>query len=113
MNQPRLTAELFVSAMLAQVSGEGGFGAVLRRGDRERGDVLLLMTERGALKSLLERRLGADGAYTWADLIAGSPDGSASLQQLIDRRARFDPDFWLLELDVADSERFIADRLNG
>ena len=100
-------------ATLAQVSGEGGFGAVLRRGDRERGDVLLLVIEKGVSKSLLERRLDSAGAYAWADLIAGEPDRSAACQQLIDRRERFDPDFWLVELDVADSERFIADRLNG
>lgn len=110
---PRLTAELFVSALLAQVSGEGGFGAVLRRGDRERGDVLLILIERGTTKSLLERRLGADGAYAWADLIAGEPDGSVASDRLVAARERFDPDFWLVELDVADSERFIADRLNG
>lgn len=113
MTQPRLTADLFVSALLAQVSGDGGFGAVLRRGDRERGDVLLSVTERGVAKSLLERRLGPDGTYAWADLIAGEPDGSAASTRLIDSRKRFDPDFWLVELDVADSQRFIADRLNG
>ena len=110
---PRLTSELFVSALLAQVSGEGGFGAVLRRGDRERGDMLLLLAERGDPKSLLERRLGPDGTYAWADLIAGETDGSAACARLVAARERFDPDFWLVELDVADSERFIADRLNG
>ena len=109
----RLSSDLFVSALLAQVSGEGGFGAVLRRGDRERGDVLLLVTERGVPKSLMERRLGSSGAYAWADLIAGEMDGSVASTRLIDSRKRFDPDFWLVELDVADSQRFIADRLNA
>ena len=113
MTAARLTSEVLVSALLAQVSGEGGFGTVARRGDRERGDVLLLVTERGAPKSLLERRLGANGAYAWTDLLAAEPHGSQSLARLIDRRTRFDPDFWLVELDVADSQRFIAERLNA
>jgi hypothetical protein len=31
------------------------------------------------------------------------------LQDLIARRRRFDPDLWLIELDIASAERFAAE----
>lgn len=108
---PRVRADIAVAALLAQVEGEGGFGAVLRRGDRERGDVLILVTERGILQVVMARQMDAAGAYSWTRLVDASADGSDAAERLIASRQRFDPDLWLVELDVADSERFIAERL--
>jgi hypothetical protein len=53
--------------------------------------------------------LSADGAYRWnrsgpAD--SGEMDDVAAFLQ---KRARFDPDSWAIELDIANPERFIAE----
>ena len=36
-------------------------------------------------------------------------ESDEELQLLIERRRRFDPDLWILELDIASAERFAAE----
>ena len=35
--------------------------------------------------------------------------GSDELRAFLAKRMRFDPDLWIVELDIADPERFIAE----
>ena len=71
--------------------------------------MLLLISERGRHVAGLERILNLDGSYRWERL--GPPDSASSLDitDFLARRARFDEDFWAIELDIADAERFIAE----
>jgi hypothetical protein len=81
----------------------------MRRGDPERGALLILVSSRGRHVACLERVLGIDGEYRW---LAAGPAESASSADLADflaRRARFDADSWVIELDIAEPERFIAE----
>jgi hypothetical protein len=57
----------------------------------------------------LERALGSDGTYAWEQV--GPPESAidADLADFLKRRTRFDPDSWLIELDIAQPERFIAE----
>ena len=103
----RLTSQVLVSALLRRAEAEGGFGAVLAKGDATAGAVLVLVAERGVRILLLERLLQPDGTYAWRDNgRAGSDD--AEFRELIERRRRYDPDLWLVELDVASAENFAA-----
>ena len=94
---------------MRRVAASGGFAAVLRKGDADRGAIMLAVTSRGVHRALLERVLTMEGSYRWNAI---GPDESASSAEIADflgRRARFDPDSWLIELDIADPERFIAE----
>ena len=85
--------------------GEGGFGAVLAKGDAEAGSVLVMLTERGANSTLYERVLQPGGAYAWAQVV----DNEDEVPQFVARRRRYDPDLWVLELDIPSRERFAAE----
>ncbi|WP_300973279.1 DUF1491 family protein [Sphingomonas sp. LHG3406-1] len=106
MSEGRLATHVEVSALLARAAAEGGFGAVMRRGDAERGSLLLLLAERGAVLFTMERLLQQDGRYAWEKRVLRD---SASLQQHLARAADRDPDLWILELDVPSAERFTAE----
>ena len=82
---------------------------MLKRGDAERGSLLLLIGSRGRHCACLERILDLGGTYRWQR--AGPPDSasSAEIADFLARRARFDEDSWAIELDIADPERFIAE----
>lgn len=81
---------------------------VLSKGDPERGAILLLLSERGEFSALLERTLQANGGYGWSR--SGPASGnSAEIGQYVERCRRSDPDCWILELDIPDSQRFIAE----
>jgi hypothetical protein len=109
LNQERLPAHLEVAGILRRAEAAGGFGTVLRRGDPERGSLLLVVSSRGRHVACLERMLSLDGGYTWQATGPGESSGSAEVTDFLARRARFDEDLWALELDVADPERFIAE----
>jgi hypothetical protein len=81
----------------------------MRKGDPDRGSLIILVSSRGRHVASLERVLAADGTYRWE---AAGPADSASSAEIADflaRRARFDEDLWAIELDIADPERFIAE----
>jgi hypothetical protein len=98
-----------VAGILRRVTADGGFATVMKKGDKERGALLLFVSGRGRHIACLERVLNLDGSYAWQ---RSGPSESASSQEIADflaRRARFDEDCWAIELDIADPERFIAE----
>jgi hypothetical protein len=109
VSRDRLPAHLEVASILRRAQVAGDFATILRKGDPERGSLLLMVSSRGRHIASLERVLSLEGVYNWQ---AVGPAESASSEEVADflaRRARFDEDCWAIELDVADPERFIAE----
>jgi hypothetical protein len=102
--QPRLASSILVGALLRRAEAEGGFGMVLAKGDPTAGAIAVILAERGANPRFFERLLQPDGRYAWQESAQ-----RGDLPALIERRRRFDPDLWLIELDVASTERFAAE----
>ena len=104
----RLSSDVLVSALLHMAEREGGFGTVVAKGDANAGAILIVLAERGRPVQLLERLLQAGGHYAWGSpLKAGHNEDE--LNKFLERRRRFDPDSWVLELDTASAERFAAE----
>jgi hypothetical protein len=109
----RLASGVVVSALIRRVQGLGGNAAVLAHGDETAGAVLLAIAERGETVRLLTRRLDPAGAYVWDDIAlpaTGEESNRSETGELVDRARRRDPDLWVVELDIADAQRF-ADEL--
>jgi len=53
--------------------------------------------------------LNVDGSYRWQRAGPAESASSAEISDFLARRTRFDEDFWAIELDIADAERFIAE----
>lgn len=81
----------------------------MRKGDAERGSLLIFVTSRGRQVAVLERVLGVDGDYRWQVVSAPDSPGSSQIADFLAKRARFDDDLWAIELDIAEPERFIAE----
>ena len=109
MTTPRLAASVTVGALLRLATREGGFGAVLSKGDEQSGEILVLLAEKGQKTALLERVLQADGYYKWQAVDRQVIDNEEKFDAFLQRRRRFDPDLWLIELDIASVERFAAE----
>ena len=107
----RLPAQLEASAFIRQAQSNGGFATVLKRGDPDRGAILLLVLERGVPLAMIERQMTADFDYRWTIAARGDALDRDKFHESIENRARFDPDFWLIELDIPDAERFIAETI--
>lgn len=109
MSLDRLPAQLEASSILRRVQSQGDFAAILKKGDEERGSLLLVIACRGRHYACLERVLSLDGDYGWR--VAGPKESasSAEITTFLAQRARFDEDLWAIELDIAEPERFIAE----
>ena len=105
----RLPSHVEAASLIRRAQSEGGFAAVLRKGDPDRGAITLIVRERGELRGFLERELGRDFTYNWSFKRLDAPSEGDSVADLVARKERFDPDSWLIELDIADPERFIAE----
>ena len=104
----RLPAHLEVSALLRQVQTAGGFGAVIHKGEREAGTILLICAEKGTDRRIFERMPSFDGPRVWALSLIESIENSEEFENYLDKRRRQDPDLWIIELDIANAERFIG-----
>ena len=107
----RLPTHVEVGAIVRRAQANGDFATILRRGDQERGSLLLVIESRGRHFGCLERILNLDGAYEWQ---ATGPSESAEppeVSSFLGKRARFDEDLWIIELDVAAPERFTAEKV--
>jgi len=111
VNDARLPAHLEASGLLRRAEAAGGFGTILARGDRERGALVVIVAERGTHYACLERGLTGTGAYRWQRVGPDSDTTHTEVSGWCAKRRKFDPDFWLIELDVPQPERFIAETI--
>lgn len=106
----RLTSALSVQALVRRVHQAGGSAMVLARGEATGGGVLALLLDRGANPRFVERGLGGDGGDGLIRTVPKDPD-PAAVEAYWRRRRASDPDLWVVELDVADAERFAAETI--
>lgn len=105
----RIPAHVEVGGIVRRVAASGDFATVIKRGDPDRGSLLIIVASRGRHVACLERVLASDGSYRSQLAGPGDSASSADVADFLARRARFDEDSWVIELDIADAERFIAE----
>jgi hypothetical protein len=105
----RLPTHLEAAGFLRNAEQAGGFGVVLRKGDPDRGALVLMVGNRGEHWACLERALSNDGEYRWQQVGPTRGAGTETILDWSQKRARFDSDLWLIELDIPSPERFIAE----
>ena len=114
MTGERLPASVEAAGLIRRAQGEGDFAAIIKKGDPDRGSILLMVSSRGRHVACLERTLSLDGGYQWASVGPSESAGSDEISDFLAKRTRFDADLWAIELDIADAERFVAEtRLTG
>ena len=102
----RLPTGILASALIRRVNNAGGFATVRAKGDAQAGSMLLMLAERGRPIRMMERGIGPDGTTT---LLDSTPRDDP--EHYWRRRRASDPDLWVIELDVADAERFAAETI--
>ena len=104
----RIPAHLEVAGMIRAVQAAGGFATVLAKGERDAGTLLVITTHNGADQRAWERMPRADGTRGWDVAKRQDPADPMAFSEYCDRRRRQDSDLWIVELDIAQAERFIA-----
>lgn len=105
----RLPAHLEVSALIRAAEAAGGFATVVSKGERDAGTILILTIERGGFARLWERMPRLDGARVFEVVRQQDNENKKEFEDYLTRRTARDPDIWLVELDIAGAERFVAE----
>ncbi len=108
MIEPRLTSDFQISAITRLAEAEGDFAMILRKGDVTSGAILLIGQIRGENPVVFERYPSLDGHSGWQPVALLVQGSEAEVTEYWKKRVARDPDLWVMELDVASSER-----LNG
>lgn len=95
---------MLAGAIRRLAEGQGGFAAVITKGDETSGSLLLQILEKGRFEGLFERMPVSLDSWEWKRLGKESPD----IDDYVARRRSNDPDLWLIELDVPEAPRFVA-----
>lgn len=93
--------------MIRAVEAAGGFGAVLHKGEREGGTIIIVLAENGRNQRLFELMPDVEKGRVWTLSKFQDTENPFEFSNYLDRRAARDPDLWIVELDIADGERFI------
>lgn len=104
----RLPAHLEASAILRLAESQGGYATVLAKGERDAGTILLVMLCRGEAAVLYERMPQLDGSRLFIATKQEVADKHQEFSDYLARRRGQDQDMWLIEVDIADPERFVA-----
>ncbi|WP_336985274.1 DUF1491 family protein [Altererythrobacter aquiaggeris] len=104
----RLPAHLEISGLIRSVQAAGGFATVIAKGERDAGTILIVTLEKNGHQRLFERMPQLDGSRNFIASREMDVDNPMEFQDYLSRRAKQDRDIWILELDIADAERFIV-----
>ena len=104
----RIPAHIEVFGLIRAVEAAGGFATVIAKGEREAGTILVVCCGNRALARAFERMPHPDGTRQWTLSRTQDTEKPSEFAEYLDRRAKQDPDLWIVELDIADGERFIG-----
>ncbi len=108
MPEGRLPTHVEVGGLIRAVEAAGGFAMVLQKGERDAGALAIVMSHRGTPARLWERMPQMDGSRKFVLSRTQEVEKPREFQEYLSRRKDQDQDLWIVEIDVADAERFIA-----
>ncbi|MGB6319515.1 MAG: DUF1491 family protein [Litorimonas sp.] len=95
---------MWIDALIRRAQVGGAFALVARQGDRDSGTVLVAVRSRSGLDLYVPER-DMDGVRVWR---AQEVD-EATLAEVMERRADFDPDLCVVEIDDPQARHFIEE----
>jgi hypothetical protein len=104
----RLPAHLEAGAIMRLTESRGGFATVLAKGEHDAGTIVLVTLCRGTGGVLYERMPQLDGSRKFVATKRENPENPSEFSEYLARRRLQDSDMWLIEVDIADPERFVA-----
>jgi hypothetical protein len=108
----RLKAEVWIAALTRRVFADGGYAAIERRGAGEAGAIFIRARFRNGTETLF-----APAPQAFFD--TGKPEDrlfeprleaveASEIEALLARESKFDPDFWVVEIETDDPERYLT-----
>ncbi len=108
MSEPRLATRLMVQALVRRCSIAGLAATVARRGDEDRGAMLLKVNRFDAGVTVWTQTRIPDGTAAWMRGTGPDPVAETISDAYVERQVKRDPDLWVIEIEDRQS-RFTPD----
>ena len=105
---PRLASSVLVGALLRRAEDEGGFGAVLAKGDPTAGAIVVILPKRAEMRASWSGCCSPTARYAWQDA-RQDVENEEEFKSSSRGAGNSIPDLWMLELDIPSAERFAAE----
>ncbi|GGD93917.1 hypothetical protein GCM10011390_10790 [Aureimonas endophytica] len=99
----RITSELFVAQLTRRIFKDGGFAAILRKGAEAAGAIFVVARARDGAVTLYgpaPQSFASDEDGGERRFLAEPIADEAAIEARFAREARFDPDFWVIEIET-------------
>jgi hypothetical protein len=103
MTNDRLPTEFWIQAQLRRFNATGTGAYLLRRGDTERGTVLVRLIGKDGTRILIQVR-DLDGKLAWLGVKEGAVLSNPDADAYVDRAVSRDSDLWVIEVETRDGE---------
>lgn len=95
-----LPTGLWVQAHVARCSSQGTPVVVVRRGDPHRGVVIVKQYLAGQGFRVVTQVRDLDGVLHWQTVLGEEPVAEDEADGYIERQAGYDPDLWVIEIEM-------------
>ena len=99
MTEARLATRLWVMAVIRRCSVDGQSAMVVRKGDEDRGAVLLKVNRFDNGCTVWTQTRDLDGAPAWMRGTGKDPVAEPEADAYVERQVRRDPDLWVIEIE--------------
>jgi hypothetical protein len=113
LSEERLPTDLWVQAHLRRLSAEATPVALVRRGEAERGTVLLKLNLLDSGCRILTQARDLEGRLGWLAALAGKLVPEAEADAYIARAVERDPDLWVIEIEDRNGRNPFDGKLIG
>jgi hypothetical protein len=104
-----LKAEIWVKALIRRASVANVPAMVVRRGQAEAGTVYVKVARLDGTADVYGPTWGETGERAWMRVSGEAPIQEREAEAYLERQAKFDPDFWVVELEDKEGRHFLTE----
>lgn len=101
-----LKTSIWVAAIIRRAEVEGAFAALSQKGDGDAGAVLVKVCTLDGNAVLYRPVRNMDGDRVW---LPQGPEMEREIDQAISKRAKTDPDLWVVEIEDKQGRHFLTE----
>jgi hypothetical protein len=101
-----LKTSIWVAALIRRAGVEGAFAALSRKGDGDAGAVLVKVCTLDGNAALYRPIRNMAGERVW---LPKGPAPEPEIDMTIDKRAKTDPDLWVVEIEDKQGRHFLTE----
>jgi len=113
MARDRLPSALWVSATLRSINTQGGFAAVVNKGERESGALVVRLNLLDGTSRILTETRDLDGNLGWLPPFGPEPIADEKADAYVARSIDRDPDIWVVEIETREGKNPFEGKVFG